>query len=449
MLHSQDSEYSDDDGTDADKKTLLVQENEDKNDPTPNRFLTCTLCFIAAMLGLVLAFPMSILVPESLNLGLTVGQAVLIVSARPATSIIVILIQPSMNKLNNRIYLLLTGIVCFLGFASFYFLVNFPGYQLYLAIFARAVSGTTLFLINNKTVVGITIHLRGDVTTSTALWETFYYLGISGGVAVGTLVDVSIGFPFAMLVDGLLLLGTVFLLALVFPSPLKELDEENSEPDLKELMSFAWKSDMLVYCWLPMLCIGAGANFTEGVTTQFFKSQYGKSLAFGGFLELVTMVTYTFTAAFLGMLRNRWPVLNVLGLVIGFLGAGLTAPFIGPLSQVSVQNNMDIVESGIAVNVQQMFFCGVLLNSPTVSALVLSKELPTDTATSLAVNLTNAAYALGSIVGPAIGGQLLMRYSFPTVWAVGLLFYIPTSVVVGMYAYLRNAKNDLPLTEKF
>ena len=95
---------------------------------------------------------MSILVPESLNLGLTVVQAVLIVSARPATSVIVIFIQPSMNKLDDRVYLVCTGIICFLGFASFYFSVNFFSYYLYLAVLARAVSGTTLFLINNKTI---------------------------------------------------------------------------------------------------------------------------------------------------------------------------------------------------------------------------------------------------------------------------------------------------------
>ena len=86
----------------ADPKTPLVQSSGEVKD-SPNRFLTIILCFIAlaAMLGIVLAFPMSILVPESLNLGLTVGQAVLIVSARPATSVIVIFIQPSMNKLDG------------------------------------------------------------------------------------------------------------------------------------------------------------------------------------------------------------------------------------------------------------------------------------------------------------------------------------------------------------
>ena len=159
------------------------------------------------------------------------------------------------------------------------------------------------------------------------------------------------------------------------------------------------------------------------------------------------MVTYTLTAALLGFLRERWPIVKILGLVVGFSGAGIIAPFIGPVEQVSFPSNVNIVVSGIAVNIMQMCVCAVLLNTVTVSALVLSKYLPIDTATSLAVNLTNAAYELGSIVGPAIGGQMLMRYSFPTVWAIGTLFYIPTSVLVGIYAYLRYRDNKLPLTE--
>ena len=174
-------------------------------------FIATTLCFIATMLGLVLAFPMSILIPESLDLGLTVGESVFIVSARPATSLIVVLIQPTMNKINDQLYLICTSFVCCLGFASFYFSVNIPTAYLYLAVFARAVSGTTLFLINNKTVVGMTTHLKGDVTTSTALWETFFFLGIAAGVAVGSLVDVAIGFHLTMVTAGLILLGSVLL----------------------------------------------------------------------------------------------------------------------------------------------------------------------------------------------------------------------------------------------
>ena len=51
----------------------------------------------------------------------------------------------------------------------------------------------------------------------------------------------------------------------------------------------------------------------------------------------------------------------------------------------------------------------------------LVQEAPSSV-TSLAVNMANAAYAVGSVVGPAIGGQLLMMFRFQTVWAVGAPF---------------------------
>ena len=108
------------------------------------------------------------------------------------------------------------------------------------------------------------------MTTSTALWETFYYVGISGGVAVGSLVDVSIGFPPAMMVAGLVLLGSVMLLTFVFPSSKGDVIYGSSEPDFQDLVNFSLNLNMLFYCWIPMVCIGAGANIAEGITTEFF-----------------------------------------------------------------------------------------------------------------------------------------------------------------------------------
>ena len=103
-------------------------------------------------------------------------------------------------------------------------------------------------------------------------------------MAVGSLVDVYVGFPLAMMVAGLVLLGTVMLLTFVFPSSKGDVIYGSSEPDFKDLVNFSLNLDMVFYCWIPMVCIGAGANFAEGITTEFFRSQYGKSIAFGGFL---------------------------------------------------------------------------------------------------------------------------------------------------------------------
>ena len=123
----------------------------------------------------------------------------------------------------------------------------------------------------------------------------------------------------AMVTAGLILLGSVLLLTCIFPSPPEQLNEESSEPTVKEMTDLALDWDMVVYCWIPMFCIGAGANFTEGVTTEFYRSEYNKSMEFGGFLQLGTLVSYTVTSAVLGVLREKWPIVKIIGLVAGFL----------------------------------------------------------------------------------------------------------------------------------
>ena len=240
-------------------------------DDSPNHFLTALLCFISVILGLVPAFPVAILVPESVDLGLTVEQSVFIVSARPALSLLVLFLQPYMDRLNVRIYLIVTGLVGFLGFGSFYFLVQSQGAYLYGSVFARFVTGAALYLISNKTVVGLTNHLKGDVTTSTALWETCFFVGVAGGIAVGSLLDTFIGFPLTMAVAGLIVLVNVLTLMCIYPSPAG--DVENSDPGLgiREVLNLTLKWDTMVYCWIPMVCVGGGLNFVEGIAPSFIE----------------------------------------------------------------------------------------------------------------------------------------------------------------------------------
>ena len=68
-----------------------------------------------------------------------------------------------------------------------------------------------------------------------------------------------------------------------------------------------------------------------------------------------------------------------------------------------------------------------------------------DKATSLAVNVVNVAYSMGSLVGPVIGGQLLSKYDYSVVWAAGVPFFILGSILVGIYSVVKYRKNELPL----
>ncbi|KAL5261613.1 hypothetical protein ACHWQZ_G007340 [Mnemiopsis leidyi] len=426
-----------------DHGTPLVPRDEEEI--KPNLPLTCILCFAALILGMVQALPIAILVPESVDLGLTIGQAVLIVSARPASSLIVLVLQPFMNKLNVHVYLISTGVVCFLGFGSFYLTVNCPGEYLYWAILARFVTGTTLYLINNKTVVGITNNLAGDVTTSTTLWETFFFLGIALGAASGPLMDTSVGFPLTMVITGSILLADVALLSCIFPNPPEDVIASDQGSNFKEAIGSIFSLDMVVYCWIPMIIVGGGLNYAEGITAEFYRTDYRKSLQFGGYLQLMTCVVYSVTAAVIGALRNKWPINKVMGIVVGLFGAAIFSPFVGPIQQVNPPGVSKLVLSATALNITMMLYCAIMMNSVTISALVLTGNMSAEKATSLAVNVVNVAYSVGSLVGPVIGGQLLLKFNYSTVWAAGVPFFISASIFVGIYSFVKYRKNELRL----
>ena len=165
-----------------------------KEDEPPNHFKTSLLCVISLTLGGIQTIPLAILIPESLNLGLSKQQAFLILAAWATSSLLALFIQPLMNRLNDFVYLTLTGLVSSAGFCSFYYSVTVPHYYLYLAVLAQFASGAALFLIKNKTAVGITNHLQGNISKSSTLWEAFFSGGEAIGAYIGSWLDAKIGF---------------------------------------------------------------------------------------------------------------------------------------------------------------------------------------------------------------------------------------------------------------
>ena len=185
----------------CDDHTPLIQREElDTQPDPPNHFKTSLLCVISLTLGVIQTFSLAILIPESLNLGLSKQQAFLILAAWATSSLLALLIQPVMNRLSDFVYLTLTGLVSFAGFCSFYYSVTVPHYYLYLAVLARFTCGAALFLIKNKTAVGITIHLQGNVNRSSTLWEVFFFGGTAIGVYIGSWLDAKIGFSIYLIV---------------------------------------------------------------------------------------------------------------------------------------------------------------------------------------------------------------------------------------------------------
>ena len=416
----------------------LIQRGGPDRNP-PNHFKTALLCLISLTLGLVQTIPLSILIPESLNLGLSTAQASLILAAWPASSLLVLLIQPLMNRLKTPLYLILTALINSAGFCSFYYSVTVLQYYLYLAVLARFTCGTTLFLINNKTAVGITEHLRGNVSKSSTLWEVFNSAGQACGAYIGSLLDSRIGFPLSMAVSGGTILVTVVILSCFYPSDYGRFDE-STDTSTRDTYRLYVSRDMLIYCWCPMVCIGGCMVYVEGIITLFYLKEFLKSLQFGGVLIGLSGIVYCISATVIGLLRERWPSLTMIGLVLGLFGSGVVLPFIGPI--VSLPGEFKLYLSVATFNLLLVCSCAIQLNSLTVSAAALTKILDSQTAMSVSLNAVNVAYNLGAFVGPIIGGNLLTWFSFSEVFAIGAPFFILAAVIVGVSHVSQNRSSN-------
>ena len=123
-------------------------------------------------------------------------------------------------------------------------------------------------------------------------------------------------------------MANVAMLSCNFPDPPENVTS-SSDPDFafKEVLGFISSPGVIVYCWVPMIIVGGGLNYAEGITAEFYRTDYRKSLQFGGYLSLETCLIYSLTAAGIGVLRNKWPIVKVIGIVVGLLGAGIISPF--------------------------------------------------------------------------------------------------------------------------
>lgn len=373
-------------------------------------------------------------------------QASLILAAWPVSSLLVPLIQPALNRHDNTVYLVLTGTVNSASFCSFYFSVSFPDSYLYLAILSRFICGTTLFLINNKTAVGLTKHLHGNVGKSTTLWEVFNSAGQATGAYIGSCLNDKVGFPLTMTVSGAAVLVVVVMVCICYPQRSDDI-EENTNVSTTDTYLLYVSRDMLVYCWCPMVCIGGCMVYSEGILTEFYLKDFSKSLEFGGVLLGVSGVVYTVSALIIGLLRERWSCVTIVGLVSGLVGCGVILPFIGPF--ISFSTNWDIIISVFSFNLLLVCSCAIQLNSLTISARALSEcaRAATTTSTdnqlamSVSLNGVNVAYNIGGFVGPIVGGSLLKTFRFGEVFAMGAPFFVAASLIVGAFYLRKNASS--------
>ena len=176
--------------------------------------------------------------------------------------------------------------------------------------------------------------------------------------------------------------------------------------------------------------------YTEGILTEFYLEEFSKSLQFGGSIIGVSSIVYCISAALIGMLREKWPVLTIVGLKSGLFGCGVVLLFIGPL--ICPPGGNKLVLSILAVNLLNVCSCAIQLNSLTLAAGKLTKVLDSEQAMSVSLNAVNVASNLGSIVGPVVGGALLTRFQLNQVFAMGTPFCILSALIVGVYHLIFN-----------
>ena len=413
-------------------------EDTDELKTRPDQPSTVSLSLLSFVFGLVQTLPLAILIPVSLATGLSTIQASLIISAWPVSSLLSLFLQPSFNRMGKVPYLCLTGTTCSLSFCSFYLSVHWDRYSfLFAAIAARFLSGTALFLINNKVAVGLTDHLRGNVERASALYEVFNSAGQAAGAFVGSVVYAAMGFDRTMLVAGGITAISVVLLGCILPGsgPATSGDEVLAKREVLSSRSFYRlhvTKHMLMYCWCPMLCIGACMVFVEGILTQFYLTTYSKSLGFGGILLGESGVLYSVSAIVIGSLRAIFPILTDVGLVSGLLIGGLSLLFIGPY--LPIPAIPDLYTSIGGFNLLLVSSCAIQLNSITVSARSLNKHTSTlanGQAISVTMNAANVAYNCGAFVGPVLGGWLLGLVQYAEVFALGAAPMVLVGVGVG------------------
>ena len=206
---------------DESRDVLLIPSSPEPTQPRSHykRLLPLTLLTLATwIVGVVQYIPLALLVPASLDLGLSTSQAAFLLAAWPVSSLLTLVLQPHLNHVPSSLFLVGLGAVEALGFASFYFSVRAGTWYMLLAVLTRFTTGTLHFLLRNKIAVGFLPLFSGNVNKATLVWEFFHSGGQAVGAYIGSVICSHLGFPLTMVTAGIVLFVTVVVAAMVFPT---------------------------------------------------------------------------------------------------------------------------------------------------------------------------------------------------------------------------------------
>ena len=201
----------------------------------------------------------------------------------------------------------------------------------------------------------------------------------------------------------------------------------------------------------------------------FYADRYGASATVVGLLTASYAAAQLIGAPLLGRLSDRYgrrPVLliSILGTAAGFLLLGLAEPvgtFVARLLPAGlVGENMVAVTNAMILGV---LFASRILDGLTGGTISVAQAYITDITDeenrARGLGLIGAAFGLGFIIGPAVGGALSAggRYAVPAFFAAGLallnwiavLLWLPESLTEETKAHLakRLARSILSISE--
>eukprot|EP00116_Pleurobrachia_bachei_P008661 sb/3468923/ len=186
----------------------------------------CTLNLIS---GIIQTLPLALIVPISISRGLTNTESTVVLVSWPVSSLVTLILQPWLFFLSTDQYLAVFGSFGFVGFALFYFELTGHWFMV-AAIIGRLLSGTSLFLVNNQLVSGVTAIVKGNVARASASWEVFNSAGQAVGAYIGVTLVGRLGFGHMMLCGATVYLLMVLVTHMAWPGE-EDMAEEQGEEE--------------------------------------------------------------------------------------------------------------------------------------------------------------------------------------------------------------------------
>ena len=293
------------------------------------------------------------------------------------------------------------------------------------AIIGRLLSGTSLFLVNNQLVSGVTAIVKGNVARASASWEVFNSAGQAVGAYIGVTLVGKLGFGHMMLSGATAYLLMVIVTHMAWPGKEDMVDEEGDEERGSTFRLYVSRP-AVVYGWLNFLVIGGTMVFVEGMLSQFLFISYSKPLQFSSLVLGVSGALYTFCACVMGYVGTLSPSIPPITLIIGLFETGICLVFLGPFINFGGIDNLTL--SLVSFYLILVGSSAIQLNGITVTADKL-RASPRVSMTT-AMNVTNVAYNVGATLIPLAGSVIVDFCGYPVAFAAGAPLMWGVGVVV-------------------